>query len=205
MTQYYTYIYFDSERNFEPFYVGKGSSGRYKEHLRHAENQQLDRRIKKMIRENDQPEIEIINTTNEFAAFWLEKVAIKAFGRRDLGLGPLLNHTDGGDSGPPMNKETAKKVQASIKANGTFSPPPKITSKSAIKGAATRATNGFKPKPQKYWLGKERTDMKGNTFGSLLKGYRWITNDIENKKIAPNTEIPNGWHLGKLYRTRSAA
>lgn len=52
------------------------------------------------------------NNLSEPEAFRLEKEYIQRIGRRDLGLGPLVNLTDGGEgaSGTIVSKETRKKV-----------------------------------------------------------------------------------------------
>ena len=112
MVQYYTYIYKDPFRNMEAFYVGKGSGKRSYKHLQKTKRKlHFHNRVQKMLRESNKPEIEIINTTCEFAALWLEKVLIKAFGRKDLGTGALLNMTDGGEN-PPSSKGKKRPAQS---------------------------------------------------------------------------------------------
>jgi hypothetical protein len=99
--EYYTYIYKDPTRQYqgldgEPIYVGKGRTNRA--YVKHS-NKHLNGRLRKLKAQSKEHHIEIINTTNECAAYWLEIVFIKAFGRKDLGEGTLFNHTDGGDGG----------------------------------------------------------------------------------------------------------
>ena len=38
---------------------------------------------------------------------------------------------------------------------------------------------------------------KGCGKNNSQYGTVWITNGTENKKIKKNTEIPNGWYLGR--------
>lgn len=114
MNEYYTYIYLDTRKpgnynyneyhfDFEPFYVGKGSNNRYLEHLNESYDLQNDehrhRKIRKIIRETgDKPIIlKVKENLTEEKSVELEIHLIKIIGREDLGLGPLLNKTDGGE------------------------------------------------------------------------------------------------------------
>src|ERR1039458_1912084 len=101
MIQFYTYIYKDPSKNMESFYVGKGSGKRAYDHLKKIRgNPHFHYKVQKMLREGVQPKIEIYNMPDEKCAFDLEKILIKFYGRKDLDKGPLLNLTEGGDSGP---------------------------------------------------------------------------------------------------------
>lgn len=93
--------YIDYNFEYEPFYVGKGKNNRDSVHLKDCYNKNVffKRKINKIIK--DTGEIPIIvrvkeNMTEE-DAFKLEKHLIKSIGRRDLGLGTLVNMTDGGE------------------------------------------------------------------------------------------------------------
>lgn len=102
---FYTYIY--REPCGDPFYVGKGTGKR----AFFEKNKTVEGRIRKLKSQGMSHDIEIINTTCEIAALWLERVLIKAFGRKDLGEGTLLNLTDGGEgsSGWKQSPETVAK------------------------------------------------------------------------------------------------
>jgi hypothetical protein len=50
-----------------------------------------------MLRNGNEPVIKIINCRSEKEAFELEKFLIFEIGRKDLGLGSLLNNTEGGE------------------------------------------------------------------------------------------------------------
>jgi hypothetical protein len=101
---YYNYVYLDPRKpgdyvygeyhfDYEPFYIGKGSNGRYK-----SKHKEYCEKIRKDIL------LEGLETIYHFLyeksfedyAYDMEKVLIKAIGRKDLGLGPLLNKSDGG-------------------------------------------------------------------------------------------------------------
>lgn len=99
--QFYTYVYRDPSRPHdgvaEPIYVGKGQKLRAWDHLKRVDNHPLTNRVRKMASKSVNPEIEIINALDEKHAHFLEECLITVIGRKDLGLGPLLNLTDGGE------------------------------------------------------------------------------------------------------------
>ena len=100
---YYNYVYLDPRKpgdynygeyhfDFEPFYVGKGSNGRYRG---------IHKNCEKLQKEIKSEGLEIIyhflyENSFEDYAYDMEKILIKSIGRKDLGLGPLLNKCDGG-------------------------------------------------------------------------------------------------------------
>src|ERR1039458_10261125 len=105
MNQYYTYIYKDPSKDYygkpEPFYVGKGSGYRSRNHLRRTDHCEFIHRLQKMKQNGIEPIIEkIIIGTNEKFALGIETMLIKRIGRKDLGKGPLLNLTNGGENPP---------------------------------------------------------------------------------------------------------
>ena len=101
---YYTYLYIDPSRSHrlcpdgEPIYVGKGKNDRAYAHLKRTDSTHFSRRLAKMQRAGVLPVIKMLATDiDEELAFLVEQEAIAKYGRRDLGLGPLLNLTDGGE------------------------------------------------------------------------------------------------------------
>ena len=112
MNSFYIYIYFDPSRNMEPFYVGKGKGNRDKRHLGRKDNLPFPNRIKSMSKQGISPIIERHEGLTEDEAFNLEIELIKMLGRKDLGLGPLLNLTDGGEgqTGIVWTEERRKKI-----------------------------------------------------------------------------------------------
>jgi hypothetical protein len=111
MKTFYTYIYIDPETNV-PFYVGKGFGGRAYTHLRRRDKHPMTNKIKALAKKGVAPIIQITDHLCEADALDQEKVLIASIGRRDLGLGPLLNLTDGGDgmSGYQMTQEHKNKI-----------------------------------------------------------------------------------------------
>lgn len=96
MNDFYIYIYKDPV-NHTPFYVGKGH-GRRKKYIDNHYHGWCGNKIKSLIEKGLNPEV-IIYAENleEIKAFYLEKMLIAQYGRRDIGTGCLCNNTDGGE------------------------------------------------------------------------------------------------------------
>lgn len=122
--EYYVYILIDP-RNGEPFYVGKGKDDRAHTHSKRYEkyNKLKDGIIKK-ISEEGLEVVVLIKDQNleEKDALILEQQPIKEIGRRDLGLGPLANMTDGGDGclGYKMDAEKRKEWRQNRIESGVY-------------------------------------------------------------------------------------
>jgi len=124
---YYVYVYLDSRRFghysyqnhisflYEPFYVGKGTKYRWKPngHILNY-NHPTSNKIKKIGCCSVLTIREFFPTEQE--AFDREIELIAIIGRKDLGLGPLLNLTDGGDGTCEENKQ---KISNALKAKYT--------------------------------------------------------------------------------------
>jgi hypothetical protein len=86
---FYVYAHYHSEDQI--FYIGKGRGNRA-----WRDNSRTDF-WKNIVNKYGYQVIIIANNLDESTAFELEKYLIKEYGRRDLGKGPLVNQTDGGD------------------------------------------------------------------------------------------------------------
>lgn len=98
------YVYVKFRENGTPFYVGKGSTkGRWLEHERDARRGVKGHRfaiIRSMqARGLEVPTVKIHTNLTEAQANEYEIALIAAIGRLDLGTGPLVNLTNGGDGG----------------------------------------------------------------------------------------------------------
>lgn len=113
---FYTYIYRDPSRNNEPIYVGKGTGRRARVHLGRKDKSPFTSRLIHMRRANVTPYIEIIVAMDEDHAKFMEICCISVIGRKDLGKGPLLNLTDGGEgtSGGIRSAEYRAKISKSL-------------------------------------------------------------------------------------------
>jgi len=116
-------------RNNNPFYVGKGKGQRLFDHLREArkiKGRCTSHRINKIrgiLKEGLEPIIKKVKENlAEQEAYSLEKDLIESIGRRNLGVGPLINVIPGGDGfgdvsginngmyGRHHSEETRKKI-----------------------------------------------------------------------------------------------
>lgn len=106
---YYVYALLDTRRKsrkynglgYEPFYIGYGKNGRVLQHFKRYRRATCLKNsiIAKILQETgDWPRYKILDSGLTLRqAKQLEIECIARYGRRDLGEGPLANHTDGGD------------------------------------------------------------------------------------------------------------
>ncbi len=121
---------------YEPFYVGKGSGNRMYKHLyetlANTENTHKFYTIQKIKQNGFEPIIVKLNfNLKECKAHTFEKFYIKLIGRRDKGLGPLSNHTDGGEgsSGHIVTKEERKARSERMTGNNSPTKRPEVRKK----------------------------------------------------------------------------
>lgn len=109
--KHYVYIFTDPSRNNEAFYVGMGQGARWRRHFTRADRHPMTHRMNLLKEQDIKPIVTFVcsNVDAEFAAL-IEQEAISKFGRKDLGKGPLLNLTDGGDGCNNPSPETRKKM-----------------------------------------------------------------------------------------------
>lgn len=109
----YVYFHINPLKN-EVFYIGKGThikgrSPRYSS--KYGRNQHWERTVKKYGFIVDV----VHDNLTEAEAFELETFYINFYGRRDLGLGKLVNMTDGGEGTNVWSAESRKKASESKK------------------------------------------------------------------------------------------
>jgi hypothetical protein len=125
--RFYNYIYLDPTKpkttiikglniilKHEPFYIGKGTGDRYKQHKYKQSGKSMKCKMKSLRNKNIEPIICLLikNLTNEESCK-NEEYLIKTIGRKDLNKGPLCNLTDGGEKGcgQIVSKETKNKMR----------------------------------------------------------------------------------------------
>lgn len=109
MRNYYVYVYLDTSKNgvysfddiylhYEPFYVGKGRNERFLAHLKkNPANKILAEKIKEIRQKGFEPCVIKIaeNIPTDGKALEIEDMVIEKIGRKDLGIGTLLNKNKG--------------------------------------------------------------------------------------------------------------
>ena len=157
MNNYCVYLHLKSD-DLSPFYVGKGKRRRA---FTRSERSAFWRRVAekhgftvKILRED----------MSEDDAFLLEKSLISFIGRRDLGTGPLVNHTDGaeGSSGYRHTQSAKKKISDASKM---------MSAESRAIGAAKRAgrkdSDEVRLKKSISSIGNDRTRKSGPRCGGF--------------------------------------
>jgi len=115
--KYYVYVYF--RPNGQPCYVGKGKDNRWVEHLRISNH--YNKHFANIIKKYGEtlPIVKIRCNLTSREACDVEIALIAAIGRLDLGTGPLVNLTSGGEGlfGPAQavrDKISKAKMSASL-------------------------------------------------------------------------------------------
>lgn len=129
--RFYVYVYLDPRRpgvysyeeysfDYEPFYIGKGSNYRWREHLwnyKQKDNKFFHGKIGKIRKQlqMDPIVLKVKEGLTEEESFSIEIKLITLIGRRDLSTGPLTNFTNGGGSllkcvRKPWSEETREKI-----------------------------------------------------------------------------------------------
>jgi hypothetical protein len=126
---FYTYLYLDPRKPgpynyqvgnrilrfpYEPFYVGKGNGKRYKHNT--GRNFHLKNKISKIRKiAKKSHRVFKFNCSSEYNSLLVEALLIRTIGREDLGLGSLVNFTDGGQGYSNPSKETRRKQSVAKK------------------------------------------------------------------------------------------
>lgn len=120
------FIYTDTKPDGEPFYVGKGNVDRLKTVDRNDWHTSIRLKYPDWRRE-------IVFEGTEHECFQEEKRLISLHGRRDLGLGPLVNHTDGGEGTSNVTRSPETREKMSLARKGKKQSEETIAKKSAAR------------------------------------------------------------------------
>ena len=150
---FYVYILF--RETGIPLYVGKGRGARWFIHEKRAKDGDTykDRAIRKiLLKRRDVPKIKVAEGLTNKQAALIEIALIAAIGRDDLGKGPLVNLTDGGDG--CVSPSRAVRVRMGAKNKGRIH-----TKETRAKMSA--AKQGFQISPEARAIGAaKRTGQK---------------------------------------------
>lgn len=169
---FYTYIYYDPSRGNEPIYVGKGHGTRAWQHLTKRKKHPFIQRLQYMRKNNIVPIIGLYAGYDEEFSLFLEEELISKIGRKDLGNGPLLNLTDGGEGVSNPSEYTRLRIGKANKGIKRTAEQIKINS-DARKGVPTGRKG--KPNPMKKSephrnIGKVRSQEFKDNLSAMYKG-----------------------------------
>lgn len=186
MNNFYVYIY-ENEDGL-PMYVGKGKEKRIKTHLTCKKHSPFHNKIRKMLKNGYKPlYYKYKEKLTEQQALNLEVCLIYSIGRKDKGLGPLLNLTDGGEglSGHIFSKQHKEKLSNSAKKRKPIERTKQWNENISLsRQGKTIHTKESKEKLSK--IGKTKTWVHKKT-GELK---RIDKNDLD-------TFLNNDWYYGK--------
>lgn len=146
--KYYVYFHI-KETTGEVFYVGKGMGNRA--YSKNKRNNFWTNIVNKY-----GYDVIIIkdNLTNE-ESFKLEEYWVNRIGRRDLGLGPLVNLKDGGIGPNNFSDETKKKISDSLKGRKQ---PTEVVEQRAKSNTGKKRTQAHKDKMSAMFKGRTHSD-----------------------------------------------
>jgi len=196
---YYCYRHIRLDKN-EPFYIGVGETKKGNTFRQIYERALTLKRNKfwRNIAKKCKYEVEII-FESEFrkVIFEKEREFIKLHGRRDLGLGPLVNHTDGGDGISNISEVTRARMR---KAKENYIP----WNKGLTKETDERVRNNAL---QTSISCKGRTFSKETLekFSKARKGKKLKPHSIETKKKIGLSNSKKVVIEGIIYNSGAAA
>lgn len=165
----YVYAYIDTKLAL-PIYIGKGQNARAFDHLKRQDQHHFVNTIKKMIREENPPQIKfLIDDIDEEFAHLIEVEAIALYGRKDKGTGSLLNMTDGGEGTSGYKFTDVQKANMSKAKRGQ--------KYSATASASFRAAS----------IGRTYSNERNLKVSTSLKGH--IVTDETRMKISMANKI----------------
>lgn len=187
-SDFYVYVLF-RPWNGTPFYVGKGSKGRFGWHRRAVARQRNDR-TGKILRKADElgleiPAVKIREGMDEREAHSLEVALISALGRDADGL--LANLTDGGEGTSGIVRTSAhnEKVRTALSGNknslGTKRSPDTIEKLRAAQSQRSAATI---EKLRAANLGKKLSDEHRAKLSQAKKGKKQAAAHVESRASA---------------------
>jgi hypothetical protein len=201
--KFYTYGYLSPAPDNILYYIGKGKDNRaYNKNHRVPVPEDRDLIIffnDDLTTYHKEPQY-----FTEEKAFDLEIKGIAKYGRMDLDEGYLLNRTDGGEgtSGNRVSEETKLKIGASVKANHGHKDGLKESHKDKIKKTMA-GTRGGSDNPMHGRTHKESTRQKMREAWKTRERKKWICNEDGALLVPEKDPLPEGYHLGMIYRRAS--
>ena len=195
------HVYIDYKPDGTPFYVGKGTSGRIKSIERNKWHSNVCKKHPTWYRT-------IVETASDELCKEFEIFLISIIGRKDLGLGTLVNLTDGGEGMLNPSKETREKLSASSRSRVRTEEWRKNQSKS-LKGrkctpeqiAAMSIARTGKPQSKESCL-KRSLSMKGKNSRPMSESQK-LQISLRQKGVLLSTEHKKAISNGLIGRKLS--
>lgn len=207
---FYVYIDYRLTDN-QPFYVGKGRKDRYK-------TGKKNKHWAYTVEKHGYKTMIVKENLSEKSAHKLERALIKRIGRSDKGLGPLVNHTDGGEGAAGLVHKEATKKQWSIIRKGRPNPNKGKKIKDTSKMGRPKGIKWSDTEREKQAQIRNSIEYKERNKESIEKriargrenlkilrqkglkpalGKVWVNNGSEQTYVFHN-QIPKGFILGRL-------
>ena len=192
MNRYYVYAYFDGD---VPIYIGAGCKDRDTSHLKSWVTRcpYLHNKLCKMRREGREPVIRRLleGLTFRESRDW-ECFFILAIGRKNLGVGPLYNLTDGGEGTVNVIRSDIIRQRTSLAVKAYYARPGKRQYRSAAAKAASARLETKQRMSAAAKIVRRRRLPKGRFKGVFPNRKKWAA------KI-------DGKHLGSFLTPEEAA
>lgn len=194
---FYIYIY-ENEKGI-PIYVGRGCGNRIKTHLTIALRRKKPHpfyfKLRKMLQNGIKPKYyKVFTKLSASEAIDKEIELIKKLGRRDLGLGPLLNLSDGGEGLINMSERHRNAIR--LRHTGKIN---SATTRQKI--SASKKNNTVISKSHRNKISKTLKGRKCSQESiEKRKELRWINDGIQSFRIHKDdlqNYLNNGWTKGR--------
>lgn len=207
------YAYIHCKPDGTPFYVGKGLYDRVKLKER-KHNKWHCNILQKYGKENIL--VGSMECSSEDISFQLEIGLIKRL--KAMGV-ELVNQTEGGEGriGGVVTEDVRKRISEKLKGTQNFLGQRHSKETREKIGRAQlgnkwslgrKLSEEHKKKVSLALTGHKFTEESKSKIAEKLKGnknalgMRWITDGTSNRRLRVNEEIPVGWRIGKIYRTK---
>lgn len=187
--RFYVYAHYKTGEENIPFYIGFGSGRRWNS------REKRNKHWKSVVKKYGFYSKILANNLYKHEAKTLEIKLIGMFGRSDIGNGPLVNKTDGGDSSSGKLFENGH-VPWNKNKTGIYSEQSLYDMGSGVRGKPSPC-KGQKRAP---FSQKSRKNISDGHLGinTWTKGRIWIHNPFthERRTIISSTTIPIDWVFG---------
>jgi hypothetical protein len=175
--KYYVYMHI-KETTGEPFYIGKGKGTRM------LDKSKRNKHWNNVVNKHGFDVIFLEKDLTEKEAFEKEIYWIKRIGRGDLGLGSLVNFTDGGEGGSGAKRTEEQKSLISLRTTGEnngmygkkMSDETKLKMSDAHKGRKisdeTKKKHSIRMKNNNFFLGKKHSNETKLKMSESAKGLK---------------------------------